>query len=113
MIEGRESAPICTHDGEFTMNDLFPETINQGTHGAEWWAGNWQCRNFKGYFQSREDGHGTWRFQVPWFSNDGATCSVYRIDAAGQHYTSDGIPIDDGGGITILGRKYDRRFWDH
>lgn len=95
------------------MNDLFPETINRGTHGTEWWAGRWQCRNFHGYLQSREDGRGAWRFHVPWFSADDVTCSVYRINAEGRDYTESGVPIDDQGRITILGRKYDRRFWDH
>ena len=40
------------------MDDLFPETINKGAHGAEWWVGHWQCRNWHGYFQSREEGRG-------------------------------------------------------
>lgn len=46
--------------------DLFPETINKGCHGAEWWIGRRQCRNWHGFFQSRHEGRGTWQFGIPW-----------------------------------------------
>lgn len=95
------------------MNDLFPETITKGANGAIWWAGNWECRNWHGFFQSREGGCGTWRFQVPWFSSDDVTCSVYVITEAGEMQTRDMIPIDDKSRITILGRKYAPEHWDH
>lgn len=95
------------------MDDLFPDTINKSEHGATWWAGSWECRNWNGYFQSRESGRGNWCFQVPWFSNDNLTCSVYVIDANSQPQTRDLIPIDQENRITIQGRKYSRDFWHH
>ncbi|WP_435171123.1 hypothetical protein [Falsirhodobacter sp. 1013] len=95
------------------MDDLFPDTITKAAHGAIWWAGNYECRNWHGYFQSREGGRGNWRFQVPWFSTDDVTCSVYAITEAGDVQTRDLIPIDDKARITIMGRKYTREHWEH
>lgn len=95
------------------MDDLFPETINKGAHGAEWWVGHWQCRNWHGYFQSREEGRGAWLFHVPWFSNDNCTCSVYRISETGQDYTEDRVPIDAQGRLSIRGQKWGRECWEH
>lgn len=95
------------------MKDLFPETISKGEHGAVWWAGNWQCRNWHGYFQSREQGRGPWRFNVPWFSTDDTTCSVGRIDVEGRDFTESDVPIDRHGRITIRGRSYGRQSWNH
>lgn len=95
------------------MGDLFPETIDRAKHGAEWWRGHWQCRNFHGYFQSREDGRGSWQFAIPWFSLDDVTCTVYVIDSAGELKHRDNVPIDSQDRITVLGKKYGREFWSH
>ena len=93
--------------------DLFPETIDKSKHGAEWWCGAWQCRNFHGYFQSREQGRGAWQFTIPWFSLDDVTCTVYAINDLGEVVKRAGVPIDSKGRITVLGKKYGREFWNH
>ena len=95
------------------MEDLFPETVDKGQHGTEWWHGHRQCRNFHGFFQSREEGRGQWQFSVPWFACDDVTCTVYVINAQGELKKKDGIPIDAEGRITILNRKYGREAWNH
>jgi len=101
-----------------TQHSLFPDLptqtpVERTQHGAQWRVGNWNCRNWHGYFQSREIGARNWRFQVPWFSNDDVTCTVYVLDDQGEITGQDGIPIDDQGRITIMGRKYSRSHWDH
>ena len=95
------------------MNDLFPETIDRKKHGATWTVGNRQMRNFRGFLQSREFNDENWQFQIPWFSTDNITCSVYVIDDAGEIKAQAGIPIDYQARITIHDKKYGRQFWDH
>lgn len=90
-----------------------PDFTNKNRHGAVWWCGNWECRNFHGYFQSREVGSGAWCFQVPWFSIDDVTCTVYRVGKGGELVHENFVPIDDKGQLTILGRKYGREHWNH
>lgn len=91
--------------------EMFP--VNKAKHGAVWSAGNYECRNFHGYYQCREGGEGNWCFQVPWFSNDNLTCSVYIIDEAGEMQLEDKIPIDAENRIEIRGKLYDRQHWNH
>ena len=93
------------------QDDLFP--VDRCQHGAVWTAGNYQCRNFHGYYQCREGGEGNWMFQVPWFCSDDKTCTVYRIGHDGHLCHESFVPIDAKGRITILGRRYDRDHWDH
>lgn len=95
------------------MDDLFPETINKSQHGAEWWQGRYQCRNFHGFFQSRYDGRGIWQFSVPWFSGDNLTCTVHAISSNGELMHRRNIPIDQRNRITIMGRQYGREAWQH
>lgn len=96
--------------------DLFPETIDRSQHGAEWWAGRYQCRNWHGYFQSREDGRGNWLFHVEGFADGPAgeekTAHVAR---AVDRNTLRGFPcpIDQKDRITIMGRKFGRDHWNH
>lgn len=52
--------------------DLFPELIDAMREGTVWWAGNWQCRNWHGYFQHREGGRGHWCFVIQSFGGDPA-----------------------------------------
>lgn len=80
--------------------------------GATWWAGSWECRNFEGYFQSREGGVGPWCFQVVWFGNDDISCDVYAVGPDGE-LVLETVPIDDKARITVCGRKYGRRYWCH
>ena len=93
------------------QNDLVP--VDRSLHGAVWTTGNYQCRNFHGYFQSREAGTGNWMFQVPWFANDDKTCTVYRIGDDGELAHENNVPIDAKNQITILGRRYGRDHWNH
>ncbi|MPL92129.1 hypothetical protein SDC9_38226 [bioreactor metagenome] len=95
------------------MNDLFPETINKAVHGTVWWRGRRQCRNFHGFFQSRDDGVGLWQFSVPWFSADNLTCTVYAISSSGELEHCRNIPIDRRDRLTIMGRQYGREAWRH
>lgn len=89
---------------------LFPDLIDKARHGATWWAGNWQCRNFHGYFQSREGGRGPWRFQIDGFGDD--DCTVLVVRDQGSLGTCR-APIDALDRITIMGRKYGRNHWSH
>lgn len=98
------------------FDDLFPETIDKAKPGTEWWAGHWQCRNWNGFFQSREDGRGLWQFYVEGFGGGAAgeetTAYVARI-GAGDQIRGLPCPIDSKNRITILGRTYGRNHWTH
>ena len=63
-----------------------PDTLAEGETR---WMGNWQVRNFKGYFQSREGGAGTWRFQVSTFdatsTGQHGSCSLILADGGACH----------------------------
>lgn len=94
------------------MLDLFPETIKEidkTKDGAVWWCGNWQCRNWRGWLQSREGGTGNWCFQIGSFSGpeDGnGTAWVYTITG------DEGCPIDRHGRVLIEGKRYGRAHWN-
>lgn len=90
---------------------LFEVTsADMARHGAVWWRGNWECRNFHGYFQSREDGTGPWQFQIDSF--DDTDCWVDTLDASGK-MIHEAVPIDDQSRITVRGRKYCLDHWAH
>lgn len=89
------------------------DTAHRGQHGATWQAGNWQCRNWNGWFQHREGGQGPWQFAIPWFSNDDVTCTVYGLSERGDMVQRDGVPIDGHNRILIEGRRYGRDRWTH
>ncbi len=97
---------------EKTMGEQmsFLEPISKAIHGAEWFAGNWQCRNHNGYLQSRESGRGLWKYTIYAFGDD--DCLVYAINADGE-LTHVLVPIDGKDRITIHGRKYGRDHWQH
>ena len=77
--------------------------LDKGIHGATWWAGNYQCRNFGGYFQDRENGIGTWKFIIGSFGD--THCNIYALDNFGE-FCSVGVPIDHQSRISVNGRKY-------
>lgn len=64
--------------------DLFPETMDRSRHGIVWWTGRYQCRNWHGFYQSREGGEGPWLFHVRGFSGGPAgyetTAWVLTVD---------------------------------
>ena len=98
------------------MNTLFPDLPTQlcsdhSKHGATWRAGNWNCRNFHGYFQSREVGARNWCFQISTFAD--THCDVLTLDSNGDIAHENFVPIDAQDRITILGRKYGRSHWSH
>lgn len=79
--------------------------------GETRWIGNWQIRNFKGYYQSRESGAGPWKFHIYGFNGttgERGTCSL--ILAGGGR---EDVPIDANDRISVLGVKYGRTHWDH
>ena len=84
--------------------------IDKGTHGTKWWHGNYECRNFHGYFQDRENGIGPWKFIIHSF--DDYCCAIYAIDDLGEFRTLD-VPIDQNSRITVAGRKYGNNNWRH
>ena len=100
--------------------DLFPEAprmapsdINgRAIVGASWTAGNWHCRNWRGWFQSREGGRGQWQFQVVWFGADDTTAEVYVLDEGGA-LVCRAVPIDSAGRLLIEGRRWGRTYWSH
>ena len=93
--------------------ELFPMTGEEkATPGAQWWAGSYQCRNFAGYYQVREQGRGDWQFVIYGFGFDDTTACIYRIDQGGKLVHED-VPIDEQGRITVGGRKFGRDNWCH
>ncbi|WP_271952753.1 hypothetical protein [Ruegeria faecimaris] len=91
--------------------DLIPMApTEKGTPGASWWAGAWECRNHDGYFQTREQGRGPWKFVIYGFGDDDV--SVYGVNPFGE-LIRQSVPIDQQDRITILGRKYGRDNWQH
>ena len=98
------------------MDTLFSDLPTQlatdhSQHGATWRAGNWNCRNFHGYFQSREVGARNWCFVIYGFRD--TDCTVSTIDKNGDLACEYRVPIDAQDRITILGRKYGRSHWSH
>ena len=69
-------------------------------------------RDFHGFAQFREDEHSPWVFYVcgfdSTFSGEAGQCTVLRVDG-GQEW----VPIDADDRITIAGRKYGRKNWNH
>lgn len=48
--------------------DLIPMTeAEKAKLGAQWWAGGYECRNFGGYYQVREQGRGGLAVCYLWF----------------------------------------------
>lgn len=80
--------------------------------GETRWIGNWQIRNFKGYYQSREGGAGPWKFHVSGFdaTTTGQHGSCSLILAGGGR---EAVPIDAKDRISVLGVKYNRNHWVH
>lgn len=89
--------------------EMFP-LDHKGIPGAKWWVGNWECRNFHGYEQGREGGRGDWQFHIYGFGDDDCTVATLKSDGA---FGSAIVPIDGLDRITIEGRKYGRRYWNH
>ena len=77
--------------------------------------GNWEIRDFHGYFQSREiyesGRRGAWRFNVTGFDVMGqpGTCNVLMADEK----TETVCKINSRGILTVMGRRYDSHHWDH
>ena len=96
--------------------DLFPHTIQKEKHGTVWWAGSYECRNWHGYFQSREGGRGSWIFYVEGFTDGRAgeeqTAFVARVNENGS-LRGEPCPIDHDGKILVLGSRYGRDRWNH
>lgn len=103
-----------------TQHSLFPDLPTQlatdhSQHGAQWRAGGWNCRNWHGYFQSREIGARHWCFQIIGFAGEPeewGEASVYKLDERGEMVAED-VPIDPQNRLHILGRKYGRNHWAH
>lgn len=96
------------------QRDLFGNSEDTGAHlknGEEAVVGNWRVRNFNGYHQSKE-GAGPWRFYVSGFGRvvEGrhVECSLLRIDGS-----TEVVPLDANGAISVLGRKYAYDRWAH
>ncbi|MEM1396634.1 MAG: hypothetical protein AAGH38_04190 [Pseudomonadota bacterium] len=88
----------------------FFDPVDKGKHGATWWAGNWQCRNWRGYFQSREQGKGPWQFSIYAFGDVDAV--IYAIDDEGTLYHWR-VFMDDRDRLLIDGQRFGRNRWQH
>lgn len=86
--------------------------IDKGQPGAIWWAGDYECQNFNGWYLSRWGGEGHWQFHIYGFGNDEVSCSVYRLNTSGA-LELETVPIDEQDRITIDGKKYGREHWNH
>jgi len=94
-----------------TQLELIPMTPDEkGTPGASWWQGSWECRNFHGYFQSREQGRGDWQFTIHSFGDFHA--NIYLVSRSGKLAHED-VPIDAQSRISVNERKYGRDHWNH
>jgi len=80
--------------------------------GETRWIGNWQVRNFNGYYQSREGGAGPWKFYVSGFDStttgQEGSCSLILVGGGRE-----AVPIDANDRITVRGVKYARSHWNH
>jgi hypothetical protein len=84
--------------------------IDKPQHGKIWWHGNYQCRNFHGYFQDRENGIGKWKFVIHAFGE--TECEVYSLDALGDLTTSM-VPMTQNAQLLIDGNFYCNSNWRH
>lgn len=88
----------------------FFDPVDKAIPGAKWWAGNWQCRNFHGFLQQREDGRCPWQFVIYAFGECDA--AVYAVDGQGKLvHTS--CAMDHKDNLVIRGKRYGRRYWCH
>ena len=77
--------------------------------------GNWEQRDFHGFIQVREvyesGGKSNWHFNVTGFDVHGQpdTCNVLMADKQ----TKTVCKVDGKGFLTVLGRRYSSRHWDH
>ncbi len=86
------------------------DPIDRSNSGATWWAGAYQCRNWNGYFQSREGGTGLWQFTIYAFGEDDAV--VIGLDQAGARCHIR-VPMDAQDRLIIDGKRYGRSKWSH
>lgn len=84
--------------------------IDKTQHGKIWWYGNYQCRNFHGYFQDRENGIGAWQFVIHSFGE--TECEIYALDPLGDLSTTM-VPIDQDARLIVNGKRYTNRYWRH
>ena len=98
--------------------DLFnePQTVSNESQplrpGEVRTIGNWQVRNYKGFYQSREGGVGDWQFHISSFDSSmtGSAGKCSLILAGGG---TEDVPIDAQDRITVDGIKYGRKHWKH
>lgn len=88
----------------------FFDLVDKAIPGATWWAGNWQCQNFQGYFQQRESGRGPWQFVIYAFGDDDAV--VYAVDIQGE-LVHERCEMDDKDNLLIQDKLYGRRHCCH
>jgi len=88
----------------------FFDPVDRTVPRSTWWSGNYQCRNWQGYYQTREGGTGPWKFVIYAFGVNDAV--VYAIDAMGA-LKYNRVPIDARDRLLINGKRYGRRHWDH
>ena len=76
------------------------------------WVGNWQTRNFKGFYQSREGGVGDWKFHISSFDHtttgEPGKCTLLMVGGGYER-----VSIDARDRIEVLGVKYGRKNWCH
>ncbi|MBV7542185.1 hypothetical protein [Acidovorax sp. sic0104] len=93
-LETQSSAPTALAEGETR------------------WIGNWEVRNFHGYYQSREGGTGPWKFHISSFdSSSTGQCGYCSLVLAGGGRLD--VPIDARDQIMVLGVRYGRKNWAH
>lgn len=88
----------------------FFDPVDKSIPGAKWWARSWQCRNFHGFLQQREDVRGPWQFVIYAFGDGDA--AVYALDGRGK-LVHERCEMDDKDNLVIQGKRYGRRHWCH
>ena len=88
----------------------FFDPVDKSVSGATWWVGNYQCRNWNGYYQTREEGKGPWQFVI--YAVGDIDAVIYAVNDKGDLYHWR-VPMDAKDRLLIGGKRYGRKHWCH
>ena len=106
-MNNKQSSLDFNEDSQTTSNDNQPLAL-----GEVRTVGNYQVRNFKGFYQSREGKEGAWKFHISGFDStttgSAGFCTLILANGGREE-----VPIDAKDRISVLGAKYGRENWIH
>ena len=107
IMNNKQSSLDFNEDSQTTSNDTQPLAL-----GEVRTVGNYQVRNFKGFYQSREGKEGAWKFHISGFDStttgSAGFCTLILANGGREE-----VPIDAKDRISVLGAKYGRENWIH